>query len=275
MMILMMIFRFNTMQRFLLVYFLWLMTGCAEFAPQAPAPVYSKNAPIYNNKPAPQQPSVTTEPLKNDAVIKAQPLPAGEKLLTPTQEQELSSLQKNMDSSLTVEQRRELVEFQRKLDAMLEDQQEQEKPKPKPLVKVPESELESVAETSQTQTVEPVRLNVPFQPLESFSAMSPAVNSLVTAANEDSQKGNEDAARANLERASRIEPRNAALYYKMALLKLKTDPSAAENLAKKSAILAGGDSSLKRHSWLLIAKARELQKNSAGAQEARDKASKF
>jgi tetratricopeptide (TPR) repeat protein len=101
------------------------------------------------------------------------------------------------------------------------------------------------------------------------------VNSLVLAANEDDKKGNDEAATATLERASRIEPRNATLYYKMALLKLKSKPSQAEDLAKKSAQLAANDNNLKKHSWLLVAKARELQKDFDGAKEARAKANKF
>lgn len=253
------------------------VTGCAEFyGYQTPAPVYGSNTPVYGNKPLPQTPidsSAKTEPLKNDTVITPQPLPAGEKILTPAQEQELSHLEKT-DSSLTTQQQHELDDFQRKLDAMMA---EQDKPKPKPKVENTKLIEETVVETAPSVPVVEQQLPTParFEPLESFSQMSPAVNSLVVAANEDSQKGNEDAASSTLERASRIEPRNAALYYKMALLKLKNNPSAAENLAKKSAILAGTDTALKKHSWLLVAKARELQKNQAGAQEARDKANKF
>lgn len=260
---------------FLLCSVAIVVTGCAEFySYQTPAPVYGNNTPVYGNKPLPQTPidnSAKTEPLKNDTVITPQPLPAGEKILTPAQEQELSHLEKT-DSSLTTQQQHELDAFQRKLDAMMA---EQDKPKPKPKVQEPKPE-EVVVETPTETVVEQQPPAPPaFQPLESFSQMSPAVNSLVVAANQDSQKGNEDAASSTLERASRIEPRNAALYYKMALLKLKNNPSAAENLAKKSAILAGSDTALKKHSWLLVAKARELQKNQAGAQEARDKANKF
>ena len=266
---------------FLLCSISMLVTGCAEFyGYQQPAPVYGNNTPIYGNRPLPQTPNTQpqapidtgakTEPLKNATTVKPEPLPAGEKLLTPAQEQELSHLQ-NTDSSLTKQQQQELDDFQRKLDAMMA---EQDKPKPKPKVEEPKPE-ETVVETPTETVVEQPPAPAAFQPLDSFSPMSPAVNSLVLAANEDSQKGNEEAASSTLERASRIEPRNAALYYKMAVLKLKTNPSAAENLAKKSAILAGNDTALKKHSWLLVAKARELQKNQAGAQEARDKANKF
>jgi hypothetical protein len=46
----------------------------------------------------------------------------------------------------------------------------------------------------------------------------------------------------------------------------------AEDLAKKSAVLAGKDGALKKNCWLLIAHAKEMQGDSAGANEARAKA---
>ena len=76
-----------------------------------------------------------------------------------------------------------------------------------------------------------------------------------------------------IERAIRIEPRNATLYYKLALLKLKSSKyREAEDLAKKAALLGFNDVAIKKHSWLLIAKARELQGNTESAKEARTKA---
>jgi len=40
-------------------------------------------------------------------------------------------------------------------------------------------------------------------------------------------------------------------------------------------ILAVNDNALKKHSWLLIANARELQKNVAGAKKAKAEAAKY
>ncbi|GAB6140021.1 hypothetical protein JCM14076_07500 [Methylosoma difficile] len=115
-----------------------------------------------------------------------------------------------------------------------------------------------------------------FEPLQSFAPSSPAVGALMIAANKDSQKGNNEAATATIERAIRIEPRNAALYYKLAVIKLdQSKPRLAEDLAKKALSLTGKDNALKKHCWLLIAKARDLQKNTAGAKEAKDKADKL
>lgn len=254
------------------------MTGCAEFyGSQPPAPVYGNGTALYGNNPLPQtepkpiaDPSkpvvkdgsetVKTVPLKGgDSItapkeLKPESLPAGQSILTPAQEQELAALQ----------QKPFLPDFDSE-----QEPAPKPKPKPKPVPKVEEAVVE--------QPIEPeiVNKSTTFEPLQSFTPLSPVVGSLVVAANEDSQKGNIESATTTLERASRIEPRNATLYYKLALLKLKSNPSQAEDLAKKSAQLAANDASLKKHSWLLVAKARELQKNFKGAQEARDRASKF
>ncbi len=115
-----------------------------------------------------------------------------------------------------------------------------------------------------------------FAPLENFPPLSPVVGALVVAANKNTAKGQIETATTTIERAIRIEPRNATLFYKLAVLRLKqAKPSLAEDLARKSALLASNDSSLKKHSWLLIAKARDMQKNYQGAKEAKAKADKF
>jgi hypothetical protein len=116
----------------------------------------------------------------------------------------------------------------------------------------------------------------PFEPLESFAPLSPAVNALALAANQNTQSGNIEAAAATIERAIRIEPRNATLYYKLALLRLKqSKPRLAEDLAKKAALLASNDTQLKKHSWLLVARAREMQGDLKGGKAARAKAEEF
>ena len=113
-------------------------------------------------------------------------------------------------------------------------------------------------------------------PLENLAPLSPAVGSLVMAANENSQGGNLDSAVASIERAIRIEPRNATLYYKLAVLRLQqSKPRLAEDIARKAALLAVNDNPLKKHSWLLVAKAREQQKNIEGANKAKAEAAKY
>jgi hypothetical protein len=262
-----------------------LVTGCAEFyGSQPPAPVYGNNMPIYDNKPLPQKPpepiaqepkpvvpqskpivpdtteTVKTSPLLSSdsitkpQILKPEPLPAGQAILTPAQEQELAALQ------------------QKPAVPELESEPEAE-PKPKSKPKPEPKKVEPVVEPVPAEPE--VEAPVSFQPLETFTPLSPVVGSLVLAANEDNQKGNVESATTTLERASRIEPRNATLYYKLALLKLKSKPSQAEDLAKKSAQLAANDPALKKHSWLLVAKAREMQKDFKGAQEARARANKY
>lgn len=115
-----------------------------------------------------------------------------------------------------------------------------------------------------------------LKPLDTFAPQSPAVGSLVMAANEESQGGNLDSAVSSIERAIRIEPRNATLYYKLALLRLQqSKPRLAEDIARKAALLAVNDTNLKKHSWLLVAKAREQQSNPEGAKKAKAEADKY
>jgi predicted Zn-dependent protease len=129
-----------------------------------------------------------------------------------------------------------------------------EEPKPEPVVEAPPA----------------------FLPLDSFAPLSPAVGALASSANINSHAGNIDAATTAIERAIRIEPRNATLYYKLALLRLRqSKPRLAEDLAKKAALLASNDATMKKHSWLLIARAREVQGDINGGKEARAKADSF
>ncbi len=105
---------------------------------------------------------------------------------------------------------------------------------------------------------------------------SNVVVALLSKADVSYQQGNLDASVATIERALRIEPRNALLLYKLASLRLQQgQPDLAENLAKKSELLAEGNAPLKKQNWLLIAKAREQMGNSSGAEAARKKASQF
>ena len=144
-------------------------------------------------------------------------------------------------------------------------------PETEPPAEQPKS-AENVAPTAPVVLKEPKAL----VPLETFAPQTSAVGSLVMAANENSQGGNQDSAVASIERAIRIEPRNATLYYKLAVLRLKqSKPRLAEDLARKAALLAANDNILKKHSWLLIANARELQKNVAGAKKAKAEAAKY
>ncbi len=105
---------------------------------------------------------------------------------------------------------------------------------------------------------------------------SNVVVALLADADMSYQRGNLNDSVATIERALRIEPRNPLLLYKLALIRLQQgQPELAENLAKKSALLAEGNASLKKKNWLLIAEAYAQQNKQKEANEARKKAQQF
>jgi hypothetical protein len=241
-----------------------LLSACADFyGGQPPAPIYGGRpgdiygddpylgAPSDPNRQAPQQPKVIeTKPLEG---INKSP---------------------------------EMVEIKPEIPPPSETYPEQDQPEeptdPFGTEQPPEMpESEPPAEQPKTTEVVPPAPVAPKEPealvpLETFPPQSPAVGSLVMAANENSQGGNLDSAVSSIERAIRIEPRNATLYYKLAVLRLKqSKPRLAEDLARKAALLAVTDTALKKHSWLLVANARELQNNVAGANKAKAEAAKY
>lgn len=220
-----------------------LLTGCAGdyYQAQYPAPVYGGHPPINTQPPPVVKPVipdagiVVTQPLKE---FKPHPVPVE---IAP--------------------------------DPVI---QEPEEPQPVPEEKVDKlPPLVEEVPAPETQTTAP-EAATPFTPLESNAHLSAPVSALVLAAKQDTDSGNPEAAGAAIERAIRIEPRNATLYYKLALVRLnQSQPRLAEDLAKKAALLASDDRELKKHSWLLIAKARELLSNPDGAKAAKKKAEGF
>lgn len=124
--------------------------------------------------------------------------------------------------------------------------------------------------------VAPAEPVVPVEPQLSTASFSPAILALATEADQSFSSGQLDSAAVKIERALRIDPRNAVLTYKLATIRLKQEqPRLAEDLAKKAALLAGTDRDIKKRSWLLIAEAKRLQKDPEGAQTAEQKASQF
>lgn len=231
------------------------LSGCAGlYEQQSPAPVYTGPAPVYRQPRMPMPVPPQTAPVQvPESSVKTTPIPEFNQQVTPIAPEPLSGGTDSFAPSL-------------------------------PAAEAPATA--SGIEPSPVTTVSPgSAVNVPapetyvpppFQPIEPSASSSPAVGALVAAANQNNQSGNLDSAIATIERARNIEPNNAGLYYKLALLRLKqSKPKLAEELAKKAAYLAGGDRYLKKHSWLLIAHARELQKDFQGAKAARDKAAGF
>lgn len=105
---------------------------------------------------------------------------------------------------------------------------------------------------------------------------SPAVASLMQQAESDRRRGELEQAASRLERALRIQPNHARLWYELARIRLQQDqPGLAEELAKKSISLAAGNYQLLRRNWLLIAEARRRRGDSAGAREAERRAALY
>ncbi|MFZ2449324.1 MAG: hypothetical protein WAW36_02245 [Methylovulum miyakonense] len=269
-----------------------------------PAPVYESNPVVYQDIPVAEpepgpspEANVEIKPIEDTGTIATptelspEPLPTEptRDLLTPEQEKELAELEKaaaanNADANAN------------NPDATPPDQtganpSEQPTPPGQPAPAPADSPTASPPIAGQQNTgiptpaapvipqpvvAPPPPPPPPFEPLQAFAPLSPVVGTLVLAANKSTEKGNVESATATIERAIRIEPRNATLFYKLALLRLKqSKPKLAEDLAKKSVLLAGNDKQLKKHSWLLIARARDMQNNPEGAKEARKKAEKL
>jgi Flp pilus assembly protein TadD len=107
--------------------------------------------------------------------------------------------------------------------------------------------------------------NVVLQP-GSGGQGNAAVKSLVFKADAAYDQGDYEGAIAQLERAVRIEPRNAHLWYKMASLRMALqEPAEAESLAQKSLGLAGSDTKLESNNWELIAVTRRMRGDTPGA----------
>jgi hypothetical protein len=230
-----------------------LITGCADFhGTQPPAPVYSGRPDIYS-QPAPSSRQQKPPKPRKQArqTFKTQPI------------QEPHTVP-------------EVIELQPSSEAAGDPYSSAEFPLPVETPQSAESAEGGAPYSPGIKFAEPEESLQQLEPLQSLGPVKPAVGALVSAADQSNSSGNLDAAVATIERAIRIEPRNPALYYKLAELRLKqSKPRLAEDLAKKSALLASNNPGLKRQSWLLIGNARVMQKNYAGAKAARAKAAEF
>ncbi|HPF58617.1 MAG TPA: hypothetical protein P5149_03715 [Candidatus Competibacteraceae bacterium] len=101
-----------------------------------------------------------------------------------------------------------------------------------------------------------------------------AVVALLDSADKYVKSNQLDKAGAALERALRIEPRNAGIWHDLAQIRLhQSEYQQAESLASKSNNLASGNRSLQARNWKLISVARKAGGNIAGAEEAEAQAS--
>ena len=255
------------------------LVGCAEFyGSQPPAPMYGGQLPASREPKKAESQSVSpketaeTQALKEFSDIKPEPLLplVPTPLETPVPPSPTSAIPPPTLSMPTLATPQPPAIPVPTLGAQLPTL-----PKPVPGTQTPPL-VAPAPVVPQSALPSPPQKLTPFEPIETTARLSPAVGALVSAANQNTQAGNLELAAASIERAIRIEPRNATLFYKLALVRLKqSKPRLAEDLAKKSALLASTDNFLKKHCWLLIAHAREKQQNFTGAKEAAQKADSF
>ncbi len=101
---------------------------------------------------------------------------------------------------------------------------------------------------------------------------NPAVIALANTARSDSAAYQFAKAAASLERALRIEPRNARLWHDLAQVRIQQEEyQQAESLALRSNRFAGSDKKLRSANWKLIAESRKELGNESGAQKALEK----
>lgn len=106
--------------------------------------------------------------------------------------------------------------------------------------------------------------------------LSPAAASLIERADALMAEGNPDAALSQLERAQRISPRSAQVYFKLSEAYARTDNlGAAEQFTMKGLSLAGSNTSLQKAGWELLASIRRERGNVAGAEQAKQRASQL
>ena len=125
---------------------------------------------------------------------------------------------------------------------------------------------------SMETTPEPSTAAEPETP-RAATPQSPAVVALLDNADRQADSGKLDGAAAALERALRIEPRNAILWQRLADIRLRQkQPGQAESLALKSNTLAVGDRGTQADNWRIIAKSRRMRGDADGAGQADSRA---
>lgn len=108
---------------------------------------------------------------------------------------------------------------------------------------------------------------------ETGDQLPAAALTLVRDADQRLRKGDSAGAIARLERAQRIAPRSAEVYFKLAEAYVAGDNlGAAEQFTLKGLSLAGKDERKQRSGWLLLADIRRARGNVAGADQAESRA---
>lgn len=114
--------------------------------------------------------------------------------------------------------------------------------------------------------------SISAEPLPPSQSVSPVVKRLLASADQQTQVGNAEGAANSLERALRIEPRNAVLWNRLADVRFtQGNWQQAIQLAAKSNTLAANDQGLRRQNWYLMASAYDQLGDEQAAQKYRDK----
>ncbi|MAA73696.1 MAG: hypothetical protein CMN28_03205 [Salinisphaeraceae bacterium] len=112
----------------------------------------------------------------------------------------------------------------------------------------------------------------PPPPRTVAEASGPAVVALLGQADTKAREGQPEQAAAYVERAVAVEPRNPFIFQRLAALRLdQGEPEQAEAMARKSNSLAGDNPYVRAGNWKLIAEARQMRGDAAGAAEARSR----
>ncbi len=140
----------------------------------------------------------------------------------------------------------------------------------------PPTPVEPVTPPSQPPAPRPAAPPADLPPAEITREGNQAVAALLESADKHVKNNQLDKAGAALERALRIEPRNAGIWHDLAQIRLHQGQYAqAESLASKSANLAGSNRALQARNWKVIASARKAAGNRSGAEEAEARAVQF
>ena len=107
------------------------------------------------------------------------------------------------------------------------------------------------------------------------SQLSPAAASLLASARGMLRAGNTERALNLAQRAQRISPDAAQVYYRLAqIYQKRSDHARAEQFALKGISKAGNDPELRQTGWSMLAEIRASRGDEEGARKARERASK-
>ncbi len=270
---------------------LWLLASCAEIPPRSePAPVIDGTARVGTTTPPPAAPL----PARQDAAFTAPgpiispvppPLDPRSPLRTPQQQQQ----QQQPSDGVRIypiqgapPETPVSVEF-RSLESR---PPEPRPPEPRPWPPQPLYDAESLEESLKENLEGPAGLGIgtrttaddPNTRITTYESTHPeppspahsrAVATLLAIAERERTAGNFDLAAMQVERATDLEPRNPDLWHRLARLRMAQGQlEQAEQAARRSAELAGGNLPLRRSNWQLISEIRFELGDSSGAEQA-------